>query len=129
VSQILNKHFRLPAAQLGRAALIILIAWSGFAAIKTYFIDWASAPDIHAAFSQNFKNMALYLNNLPPNVNKYVIANAGGQIMDDGLPVSAEAIKVLTHYPKSSPKQNQFSREPMSKSSIPSPEMGRIIML
>ena len=94
-----TRNFRLPAAQLGRAALIILIAWSGFAAIKTYFIDWASAPDIHAAFSQNFKNMALYLNNLPPNVNKYVIANAGGQIMDYGLPVSAEAIKVLTHYP------------------------------
>lgn len=94
-----TKKFRIPFAQIGRAILIILIIWSGLIAVKTYFIDWASAPQIHAAFSQNFKNMALYLNNLPPNVNKYVIANTGGQIMDDGLPVSAETIKLLTHYP------------------------------
>ncbi|MDD5489616.1 MAG: glycosyltransferase family 39 protein [Candidatus Moranbacteria bacterium] len=94
-----TRNFRLPFAQLGRAALIILIVWSGFVGVKTYFIDWASAPQIHAAFSQNFKNMALYLNNLPPGVNKYVVANAGGQIMDDGLPVSAEVVKLLTYYP------------------------------
>ena len=93
-----TKEFRIPIAPVARAILIILIIWSGFVAIKTYFIDWASAPEIHPAFSQNFKNMALYLNNLPPNVNKYVVANAGGQIMDDGLPVSAEVIKVLTYY-------------------------------
>ena len=93
-----TKEFRISVAPLARAILIILIIWSGFIAIKTYFIDWASAPEIHPAFSQNFKNMALYLNNLSPNVNKYVIANAGGQIMDDGLPVSAEVIKVLTYY-------------------------------
>ena len=68
------------------------------ASVKRYFIDWARAPQIHAAFSQNFKNMALYLNNLPPDVNKYVVANAGGQIMEDGLPVSAEVVKLLTHY-------------------------------
>src|SRR4030042_3767164 len=94
-----TKDLRFPIAQIGRAALIIFVAWSGYVATKTYFVDWASAPEIHRAFSQNFKNMALYLNNLSPNVNKYVIANAGGQIMDDGLPVSAEVIKILTHYP------------------------------
>jgi len=79
--------------------LILIIIWSGYANIKRYFVDWASAPQIHPAFAQNFKNMALYLNGLPSNVNKYVIANAGGQIMDDGLPVSAEVVKLLTHYP------------------------------
>jgi len=79
--------------------LIFLILLSGYASLKRYFVDWAQAPQIHAAFSQNFKNMALYLNNLPPNVKKYVVANAGGQIMEDGLPVSAEVVKLLTHYP------------------------------
>ncbi len=92
-----TKQFHLPVAQIGRVVLVILVTWSGFIGIKTYFLDWASAPQIHAAFSQNFKNMALYLNNLPPGVNKYVFANAGGQIMDDGLPVSAEVIKLLTY--------------------------------
>jgi hypothetical protein len=42
--------------------------------------------------------MALFLNNLPPSAHKYVIANAGGQIMEDGLPVSAEVVKLLTFY-------------------------------
>ncbi len=94
----LNK-FRFPFILLGYITLIFLVVWSGFVGLKTYFVDWANAPQIHAAFSQNFKNMALYLNNLPKNVNKYVVANAGGQIMDDGLPVSAHVIKLLTHYP------------------------------
>ena len=80
-------------------ALIAIIIWSGAVSLKRYFVDWAQAPQIHAAFSQNFKNMALYLNSLPPDINKYVVANAGGQIMEDGLPVSAEVVKVLTHYP------------------------------
>lgn len=79
-------------------ALVAIIVWSGAASIQRYFIDWAQAPQIHAAFSQNFKNMALYLNNLPPDVHKYVVANAGGQIMEDGLPVSAEVVKLLTYY-------------------------------
>jgi 4-amino-4-deoxy-L-arabinose transferase-like glycosyltransferase len=85
-------------AQFFQAVLIALVLWSGVIAVKTYFIDWAGAPQIHAAFSRNFKNMALFLNNQPESVNKYVIANAGGQIMDDGLPVSAEVVKLLTHY-------------------------------
>lgn len=84
-------------SQIFRIVLVALVFWSGAVAVKTYFIDWAGAPQIHAAFSQNFKNMALYLNNQPARFNKYVIANAGGQIMDDGLPVSAEVVKVLTH--------------------------------
>lgn len=78
--------------------LIILIVWSGYFSLKNYFVDWASASEIHPAFAQNFKNIALYLNNLPSGINKYVIANAGGQIVDDGLPVSAEVVKVLTYY-------------------------------
>lgn len=78
--------------------LVVLIIWSGAVSVKRYFVDWAQAPQIHAAFSRNFKNMALYLNTLSPGTNKYVVANAGGQIMEDGLPVSAEAVKLLTHY-------------------------------
>ncbi len=78
--------------------LIVLVIWSGYFSLKTYFVDWAGSPEIHPAFSQNFKNIALYINNLPSGVNKYVVANAGGQIMDDGLPVSAEVVKVLTYF-------------------------------
>lgn len=82
----------------GYLILVGVIVWSGYINVKRYFVDWASSVQIHAAFAQNFKNMALYLNSLPAGaLNKYVVANAGGQIMDDGLPVSAEVVKLLTH--------------------------------
>ena len=77
--------------------MIVAIFWSGYISLRRYFIDWASAIEIHMAFSQNFKNMALYLNNLPPQLNKYVIANSGGQIMDDGMPVGAHVVEFLTY--------------------------------
>lgn len=89
-------------AFLKKTAYLVLVGiliWSGYVSTKRYFVDWASAPEIHPAFAQNFKNMALFLNNLPASYHKYVIANAGGQIMDDGLPVSAEVVKLLTFYP------------------------------
>jgi 4-amino-4-deoxy-L-arabinose transferase-like glycosyltransferase len=87
-----------PIFIISQIFLIAIIIWSGAVSLKRYFIDWAQMPQIHAAFSRNFKNMALYLNNLPADVPKYVIANAGGQIMEDGLPVSAQVVKLLTHY-------------------------------
>jgi 4-amino-4-deoxy-L-arabinose transferase-like glycosyltransferase len=86
------------ARWIGYVALTTAVLWSGFISTKRYFVDWAHFPEIHAAFAQNFKNMALFLNNLPPSAHKYVIANAGGQIMEDGLPVSAEVVKLLTFY-------------------------------
>lgn len=83
----------------GYLILIAAILWSGYISTKRYFIDWGRSLDIHPAFSQNFKNMALYLNSLPQDYNKYLIANAGSQqIMEDGLPVSAEVVKLLTYY-------------------------------
>ncbi len=94
-----NKRFSFyPIFIISQIFLIAIIVWSGAVSLKRYFIDWAQMPQIHAAFSQNFKNMALYLNNLPIDVSKYVIANASGQIMEDGLPVSAQVVKLLTHY-------------------------------
>ena len=79
-------------------ALAAIITWSGYASVRKYFVDWASRIEIHTAFSQNMKNMGLFLNNLSPRVNKYVVANSGGQIMDDGLPVAAHVVEFLTHY-------------------------------
>ncbi len=93
-SRVKNRHSKNGLIAL----LVILLITSGTFSLKQYFIDWAGAPEIHSAFSRNFKNMALYLNNLPPGPHKYVVANAGGQIMDDGLPVSAHVVELLTHY-------------------------------
>ncbi|MDP1845573.1 MAG: glycosyltransferase family 39 protein [Candidatus Moranbacteria bacterium] len=78
--------------------LVSAVLFSGYISTKRYFVDWGQSLDIHPAFSQNLKNMALYLNSAPDSYHKYIVANAGGQIMDDGLPVSAEAVKMLTYY-------------------------------
>lgn len=62
-----------------------------------YFVFFANRPEQHGQFNENFKNMAIYLNSLPDDVHKYVLPNAGGKTMEDGLPVSAQPIKFLTY--------------------------------
>ncbi|MCD6149327.1 glycosyltransferase family 39 protein [bacterium] len=82
------------------ALLIIFAAVFAFVGIfntAKYFVFWAEKPQQHGTFSENFKNIALYLNSLPDEVNKYVAANGGGRIMEDGLPVSAQPVKLLTY--------------------------------
>jgi len=84
-----------------RTALLIIFAavfaFIGIFNTVKYFVFWAEKPQQHGAFSENFKNIALYLNSLPDEVNKYVVANGGGRIMEDGLPVSAQPVKLLTY--------------------------------
>lgn len=67
-----------------------------FDSIK-YLVFFANNPQQHGAFDARFKNIANYLISLPPDLKKYVIANAGGKEMEDGLPVTAHPIKYLTH--------------------------------
>ncbi|MFA5871655.1 MAG: hypothetical protein WC858_02930 [Parcubacteria group bacterium] len=92
--KIQNRYWRT----LTYVILTVAIISSGVISVRRYFVDWGNSLNIHAAFSQNLKNMALFLNNLPPKYNKYVVANAGGQIMNDGMPVAAHVVELLTHY-------------------------------
>jgi len=62
-----------------------------------YFYFFAHNPEQHSAFNENFKNQALYLKTLPPTINKYILTNGGGRMMEDGLPVSAQSIKFLDY--------------------------------
>lgn len=76
---------------------ILILVFIGVFNTAKYFIFWAEKPQQHGAFSESFKNISLYLNSLPDEVNKYVVANGGGRIMEDGLPVSAQSVKLLTY--------------------------------
>lgn len=49
------------------------------------------------AFDKNFRNMAEYILALPAEKKKYIVTNAGGRMIDNGLPVSAQPIVFLTH--------------------------------
>jgi 4-amino-4-deoxy-L-arabinose transferase-like glycosyltransferase len=95
--------------------LVIAFVFIGLFNTVKYFVFWANNREQHGAFNENLKNMALYLNNLPSHINKYVVPNGSGKIMEDGLPVSNEVIKYLT-YKKSDPEfltPNSIIKTPM----------------
>ncbi|TSA44614.1 phospholipid carrier-dependent glycosyltransferase [bacterium] len=77
--------------------LITLIAASGIWSVKQYFVDWGGSKDVHGAFSQNYMNMANYLNGLPDGTPKYVVDNGPGIQMEDGLQTSMEVVKLFTY--------------------------------
>jgi 4-amino-4-deoxy-L-arabinose transferase-like glycosyltransferase len=82
--------------------IIFALATIGIFNTVKYFYFWAGKIEQHGQFGENLKNMAVYLNSLPPEINKYVYPNGNGKLMEDGLPVSAQVIKYLT-YGKSNP--------------------------
>ncbi|MEP7162521.1 MAG: glycosyltransferase family 39 protein [Candidatus Moraniibacteriota bacterium] len=65
--------------------------------LTKYFVFFAMSPVQMGAFNKNFTNMSQYLMALPPETMKYVYANAGGQTINNGLPVTAQPIVFLTH--------------------------------
>lgn len=74
----------------------VALAFIGVFNTVKYFVFWANNREQHGAFTENLKNMGLYLNSLPPNIHKYVVPNGSGKIMEDGLPINEEPIKYLT---------------------------------
>ncbi|OGI17553.1 MAG: hypothetical protein A3J63_04130 [Candidatus Moranbacteria bacterium RIFCSPHIGHO2_02_FULL_40_12b] len=78
---------------------ILTIAFVSIPIFETtkYFFFWAKNPNQHGQFDERYKNIAIYFNNLPDGVNKYVFANGHGREMEDGFAVSAHVVKYLTH--------------------------------
>lgn len=76
------------------AALLIIVAgWN----LGKYFVFFAGNPSARGAFNENFSNMAAYANTLPEYQNAYILPNAGGVMIDNGLPITAQPILFLTH--------------------------------
>ncbi|MEK7549402.1 MAG: glycosyltransferase family 39 protein [Patescibacteria group bacterium] len=76
--------------------LVILLFASATINLSKYFIFFAQSPHQHGAFNENYTNMSKYLIALPPETHKYVLANAGGTQIDNGLPVTAQPLLFLT---------------------------------
>ena len=77
--------------------LIIFLFFISFVEFNKYFVKWASNPQTAAAFSQSQVIIADYLNNLPPEVEKYAIWPSDDRPTDNGLPVSAQTVYFLTY--------------------------------
>jgi hypothetical protein len=66
------EKLRHPAATW---ALIAILAGFGAHDLYRYFGVWANSPAVHDAFNANIADLAAYLNALPPETPRYVIAN------------------------------------------------------
>ncbi len=75
---------------------LTLVGSAGFNIVK-YFVYYRQNPNQHNAFDERTTNMAAYLNSLPGGIHKYVVPNGGGQMIDNGLPITAQPIVFLTH--------------------------------
>ncbi len=76
--------------------LIVFLLFIGGFEFNKYFVRWAANPNVLNAFSSNQVKLANYLNNLPANIEKYVIWDASDRATNNGLPVSAQTVYFLT---------------------------------
>lgn len=62
-----------------------------------YFVFFAENANARGAFNEDFTAMARYINRLPNDVKVYVLANAGGTEIDNGLSITAQPLIFLTY--------------------------------
>ncbi len=73
--------------------LAIIATWN----LSKYFTFFAENPHARGAFNENYTAMGRYLNTIPSSIHTYVLANAGGTLINNQLPVTAQPIVFLTH--------------------------------
>lgn len=61
----------------------------------SYFFLWAKKEEVKNAFSYPYYLIGQYLRKSPPSLNKYLIVNAGGVLVNN-LPMPAQTIMFLT---------------------------------
>lgn len=90
-----NSHL---GARLALLSLLFIALFGGATInVSKYFYFFGNSPTQMGAFDKNFRNMAEYILALPAEKKKYIVTNAGGRMIDNGLPVSAQPIVFLTH--------------------------------
>ena len=60
-----------------------------------YFILWANNPNVSDAFNERYVLIARQLNELPQQIKKYVVVNAGG-VLVRGIPMPSQTIMFIT---------------------------------
>lgn len=75
-------------------AIIFLVAVAAYG-YYDYFVTWAQNPNVPGAFTANYVTIGNEINALPPDVQKYVVVNAGG-VVDYGIPVPATTVMYVT---------------------------------
>jgi 4-amino-4-deoxy-L-arabinose transferase-like glycosyltransferase len=92
---LLDKLSKIKKAQyIAPLLLVLFLIQPTIANFNKYFFKWAKNPNVAGAFRQDLVDLANYLNNLPDNIQKYVIVNESGVPVPypDGLPMPAQTI-------------------------------------
>jgi len=84
-----------------------------------YFQKWAKNPNVSNAFNENYEQIGEYLNSLPPSLNKFVLVNAGGVLVNN-IPMSAQTVMFITntYHPNNQIKKNIFYLTPENLNEI-----------
>jgi hypothetical protein len=76
---------------VGFISFYLLLFFSSFVLAEyfRYFELWAKNKETESAFAKNYVEVGNFLNSLPAETAKYVIANQGG-VLVDGIPMPAQ---------------------------------------
>ena len=79
------------------STVIFFLIAIGFSEFDKYFLDWGKNPKVEGAFTKRFVKAGYFLNNLPDDVQKYVIVNESGVSVPwpDGIPMPAQTIMFI----------------------------------
>lgn len=79
---------------VGLVLIIFLIA-VGISEYNKYFNQWAKRKEVEDAFLKDFVDLGNEINRLPKNLEKYIIVNAKG-VLVDGVPMPAQTVMFIT---------------------------------
>jgi 4-amino-4-deoxy-L-arabinose transferase-like glycosyltransferase len=71
---------------------VLLLAFSGAFEFYRYFIVWARQPDVASAFDRPLVDLGRYLNGLPKEEPRYVLANVEGEPVPHTNPDASEEL-------------------------------------
>ncbi|MBI3627808.1 MAG: glycosyltransferase family 39 protein [Candidatus Sungbacteria bacterium] len=85
---------RLTARHLAIVSVLILLGISAYT-FKSYFLDWASRPEVADAYAADYVALGRQLDSLPDNVDKYIVVQARG-VEVRGIPMPAQTVMFIT---------------------------------
>lgn len=88
-----TKNLKTPWKNTIIPAILIAILLIGF---FRYFIIWAKNPNVPNAFAASYAEIGNYLNQAPKNINKYILVNADGVLVNN-IPMPTQTIMFLTN--------------------------------
>jgi len=93
-----NPNFKKKIKRIRREMTVLFLLalmMIPLASYRDYFLRWAINSNTYFSFSADVWNLGEYLDNLPPNLIKYVVVNQSGESVR-GIPMPAQTVMFAT---------------------------------